>query len=100
MGRMRGRPLRGFERLLEVPDDVVDALDADREAYAFRADPCGAQLVVGELLVCRRRGVDDEGLRIADVGEVAEELQRLDQPSAGLAAAPDAERHDRSRSRR
>src|SRR5580704_7853900 len=46
---------------------------------------------------CRRR-VDHERLGIADVGEMAHELNRFDEALAGLRAgmlaAPDAEGHD------
>ena len=38
--------------------------------------PASTQLLLGELRVRRRRRVDDEGLRVADVGEVAGEVRR------------------------
>ena len=35
------------------------------------------------------RQVDDQRLRVADVGKMAEQLEQLDQPPSGLAAAAD-----------
>src|SRR5205085_2496944 len=60
------------------------------------ADPGGGELLVGELAVRRRRRVDDEAARVADVREVAPERQRLDEALARLAAAGEVEREDRA----
>ena len=38
--------------------------------------------------------MDDQRLRVADVGQQAEDLDAVDEPATGLDAAPDAERHD------
>ena len=57
----------------------------------MRTMSCGtpaAQLLrVVELAVRRRRRVDDERARVADVGEVAHELRRLDEADARGEAA-------------
>src|SRR5690606_17145850 len=43
--------LGGGEALLEVGDDVVDRLEADREAHQARVDARGELLLLGELAV-------------------------------------------------
>ena len=51
---------RGGEACLEVGLEVVDVLEADRQAHEARRD-AGRELLLGrELRVRRRRGVDDE----------------------------------------
>src|SRR5690606_16247338 len=89
------RCLSGPERLVEVPEDVVDVLDADAQPHEVGAHAGRGLLVGRELAVRGRRGMDREALRVADVGEVAEQLQALDELLAGLDAALDAEAHDR-----
>src|SRR5690606_9351555 len=91
------RPGRGLagpsclrERLIEVLEDVVDVLDAHREAHKIGGDAGRKLLGFGELRVRRRGGVDDEAARVADVREEAEELDAVDEPLAGLEAALDA----------
>ena len=57
----------------------------------------GRRELLGVELGVRRRGVvDRQRLRVADVGQVAEQLQRLDERAAGLDAALDAERDQRA----
>src|SRR5439155_5707875 len=58
------------------------------------------ELLVRQLAMRRRRGMDDEALRVADVGEVAPERQRLDEAAPALAAALEVEREDRARAGR
>ena len=54
-------------------------------------------LLAGELLVRRRRRVDDERLGVAHVGEEREELERVDELDRSFAAALDAEGEHRAR---
>src|ERR1700749_1447290 len=84
-----GRSLKG---LVEVPYDVVDILDAHGDPHEIRTDVCSEQGLVGQLLMGGRGGVDDERARVSDVGQVAGELERLDECSTSVAAAFDAER--------
>ena len=52
----------------------------------------GRRLLVGvELLVGGGGRVDDQALRVADVGEQAEQLHAVDERPAGVRAALDAE---------
>ena len=60
-------------------------LDADREADHVLRHAGGVQLTVVELRVRRRRRVDRERLGVADVGQVREQLQAVDERTAGIA---------------
>ena len=66
--------LNGFQRAVEFGDEVIDVLEADGEAHEFRQDAALAQVVVGELRVRRRGGVDHERLGVADVRQEREDL--------------------------
>ena len=56
-----------------------------------------ASLLLGrELAVRRARRVDHEAADVADVGDVAVQLERLDEPLAGLEPALDLERQHRA----
>ena len=58
------------ECLLEVMDDIVDVLQADRDANQVGCYAAFDLLLVGDLLMCGAPWVDDECLCVADVGEV------------------------------
>ena len=53
--------------------------------------PVAELLLGGQLAVRGRRRVDHQAAHVADVGHVAVQLQRLDEPLAGLEAALDLE---------
>ena len=59
-------------------------------------DPGCDLLLVRQLLVGRAGRVDDQRLGIADVGQVRDQPQLLDEPRAGLPAALDAKGEDRA----
>ena len=65
--------------------------DADGKADEFGGDTAGQQLLLVKLGVGGGGGVDGERLRIADVGEVFEELEGIDEFRAGGGTARDAE---------
>ena len=78
---------RGLQRLVEVSEDVVDVLEADREAHVVLRH-AGRELLFGpELRVGGRRRMNRERARVADVGDVIEKLQRVDETFAGFDAA-------------
>src|SRR5688572_29777921 len=52
--------LRLVERLAQVPQDIVDVFDADRDPDHLRPDAAGEELGIGELLVRGRRRMDDQ----------------------------------------
>ena len=56
-----------------------------------------AHVLVAELLVRRGRRMDHQALRVADVGQVAPELERFDEAASGIASAAQAEGEDRAR---
>src|SRR3546814_1663768 len=84
---------RGGERLFEIGDDVVDMLEPDGEPHVVVGD-AGRQLVLGrELGVGGGGGMDGEAARVAEIGDVIEELQRVDEAASGLLAAGKLEAH-------
>src|SRR6185369_3381151 len=86
--------LRRAQRLSEIVDDIRGRLDADREADQLLADPGLGELVGIHLLMGGRGGMNDQRLGIADIGEMADQLQALDELAARGPAALDAERDD------
>ena len=81
----------GMEGLIEVGEDIVDVLDADGEADEFRRDATGGLLGVCELGVSGAGGVDGKALGVADIGEVGEEFEALDECAPSGVAPFDAE---------
>src|SRR5690348_3290523 len=62
------------QRLVDVLDDVVDMLDADREAYGF-GQHTGQPLLLGRHLAMRGRcRMAGQRLRIADINEARDQL--------------------------
>ena len=79
--RSRRRPVEparssSGNRLVEIGDDVVDVLDADRQADHVGRGACKLQLILRQLAVGGRGRVDDQRARVADIGEVREQLHR------------------------
>src|SRR4051812_46501163 len=72
------------ERLVNVPQDVVDVLEPDRDADHVGLDAGGERLSFVELAVRGARGVADQRARVADVDQVAHELRALDERDAAL----------------
>ena len=95
----RQRPLAARKPGLEVGQDVVERLDAHGQAHEVVGDPGGDLLLGLELRVRRGRRVDGQAAHVADVGEVAEQLERVDELLARLEPALDPEREDRARAR-
>ena len=88
--------------MLKVSNNVRNVLDTDRDLFEGQGistssrwqiwthpDQIGGNtrckpLFVVELLVRSRRRVNDQGLRITDVGEVRSQLQLVDHEASGL----------------
>lgn len=66
----------GLDGLLDVGRDVINVLDADRDADEVRGDAGALELVRAQLLVRGAGRVDDQRLGVADIGEVAQQLLR------------------------
>src|SRR6185312_984876 len=74
----------GVERLRQVGQDVVDMLDADRQAHIAGGDAGCRLFGLGKLGVCSAGRMDRQAARIADIGDVIEHLQRIDEAAAGI----------------
>src|SRR3954468_20010786 len=73
----------GIQRTGEIGNDVVRMLDADGQPYVARRD-AGGELVLGrQLRMGRGGGMDRQRARVADVGDVVEQLQDIDEGTAG-----------------
>ena len=71
---------------------AVVVVDGGGEPYQPRADAGGQLLRRAQLGVGGRRGVDHQRAHVADVGDVAVQLERVDERLAGLDAAGQLER--------
>ena len=87
------------EALLEIPDQIVDRLGADREPDRARADARRPQLVVAQLAVRRAGGMDDQALRVADVRQVRPERDAADEVLARRRGRPGSRTRTRRRRR-
>ena len=79
--------IQSRDRLIEIGDDVVDILDADRQAHHVGTGARLLQLLGRELAVGRRRRMDDERARVAEIGEMREK--------PGASTPPSRRRHSR-----
>src|SRR5262245_23519054 len=79
------------QSLLQIGDDVVHRFDPYRQANYVWAGAGGQSLLVGELAVRRRRGMDNEAFGIADDGQVRKQLDAVHHLHADLIAALDTE---------
>src|SRR5690606_17654367 len=94
--RCRIQPLSLRQRLLQVFEQVIDVLDAERQAHHAFGDARFGQFVGVELPVRGGRGVGGQRLGVADVYQAREQVQRIQEARPGLAGivALDAERQD------
>ena len=89
--RFAGFERRGLQRLVQIIDQVVNALQADREADEIGRHAC-LLLLLGRQLGVRGAGrVDDERLGIAHIRQVREEFDVPDQLLARFQSTLDAE---------
>ena len=82
--------LRRLQRLVKIGLDILDMFQAHGYANKFGRNACGALGFRAELLVRGGGRMEHQGLGVADVGQVAGQLDRIDKPLAGPAAAADA----------
>ncbi len=82
------------QRLIEIGEQVVDMLNADRQSHGFLADAGLAQFVGRKLAVRGGSRVGGERFGVADIDEPREQAQRVLERRAGCAAALHAERQD------
>src|SRR5690606_22470703 len=91
-------PGRGAGKsLLEIPDEVLDGLEADRQPDRAGAHAGRVKLLFAQLAVGRAGRMDDEALRVTNVRQVGPERHAADEILARLAAALALEREHRAR---
>src|ERR1700749_104971 len=86
-----GKACCGSESALDVGDDVVNVLDADRKPDIAVRHTSRFLLFLGELGVGGAGGMDRKAARLADVGDVIEQLQCIDEAPPRLATAGEFE---------
>src|SRR6202158_6568308 len=86
-----------LQRLIDVPEEIIERFQSDRQPNHFRRNTSGALLFFVQLTMRRRRRMNDQRLGIADIGQMREELDRLDESHAGRGAAFNAKGKDASR---
>ena len=69
----------------------IDSRPTD-EAHEARVDAGRGLLFLGQLAVSRGRRLDHQAAHVADVGDMAVQFERLDEPRAGVAPTLDDER--------
>ena len=89
--------LCGLQSLQQIGENIVDVFDADRKANIPFGD-AGRQLVFdGKLRMGGARRVNGQATGIADIGDVIEHPEGVDEALAGIDAAPqlesDGQRH-------
>ena len=82
------------ERLIEVPQDVLDILQPDAKADEIRRNARRLLLLLIELAVGGGSGVDGQALGVADISQVAEQSQVVDELGSGFPPAVYAEPQD------
>src|SRR5262245_57011498 len=82
---------RGAQAAREVFDQVVWILQADRETHRAGPDSGAEEVRVAHAEVRGARRVDHQRLGVADVREVREDPQGIDEAPAGFAAAREIE---------
>ena len=69
----------------------LDVFEPDRQPHHLGARAGAHALLVGELPMRGRGRVDDQAARVADIGEMAEQLDVADERDAGVVAALEPE---------
>ncbi len=85
-GLLRRRQRRRSQRLVKIGKDIVNVLDADREAHVARRHAARQLIGRAQLRVRGAGRMDGQRAHITDVGHVIEELQRIDETRSSLAA--------------
>src|SRR5690606_29491226 len=83
--------LRLGEGLVDIGDDVVDMLDAHRNAHQVFRNASPRQLFRAELAVRGRSRVAGQRLGVADIDQPQDHVQRVDELAACFHTALDAE---------
>ena len=73
-----GSELGLTEGLVEIPEDIVEGFEPNRNTHHVRGHSGGDLLFFAKLAVRRRRRVNNQRARVADIGEVAHKLGIID----------------------
>lgn len=91
---MRARlPDRG-EPFFEIVYDIIDVFAADGEADGGGGNARAFERCLVHLGVCRRCRMNDEGFDVGNVGELREEVERIDESACLRTAAMECKRED------
>jgi len=87
-GRLANRgAARHVERLRQILENVVWVFEADRKAHVTGRDAGRELLVRRQLLMRSRRWMNGERACVADVGDMVEKFERVDELAPRLYAA-------------
>src|SRR5680860_990700 len=86
--------LRCGEPDFEVRENILDTFEADRETDASWRDPRAQLLLRGQLRMCRAGRVNGEAAHVAEVGNVAVQLECVDEATTGIGTAGQFEGED------
>ena len=67
-----------LEGFVQIFADILDVFDAEREAQQVGIDARGDELLLVELRMGGRGGMNQQRLRVADVGQMADEMEVVD----------------------
>ncbi len=84
----------GGQRLVQIPQDIVDIFQTDAQTDKVGSDAGGEHLVFVELAVRGGDRVDGQALGVAYIGKMAQELEVVDKLFAGLDSSFDAKTED------
>ncbi len=84
-----------LKRLIEVLEDIVHPLQPHRDAQDFWTCSASNALLVGELAVGGGSRVQDEGFRVSDVSNVADQLDLLHDLDARVVSTSHSKGEDR-----
>src|SRR6185437_9394855 len=92
-----GRRDRNRQRLIDIFQNVLDMLDANREPDRFRRHSGGVLLLRRHLAMRGRGGMTAQCAGVADIDDALDELQRIVEALGRRMAAADAESEQRRR---
>src|SRR4051812_42454393 len=95
-GTARRRRSHSCKALLEIPDQIVHRLGADRQTDCARSDPRGPQLLVVQLPMRGAGRMNDQALRVSDISEMRPERHAANEILSGRTAALAIKREHRA----
>ena len=87
---------RRLQGLVDVGDDILRMLDADGEPHIAVGDASPMLLLARQLRMRGGRGMDRQRPDIADIGDVVDHLEIVDERAAGVPPALELETDQRA----